>query len=224
MSSGRRPRIGAMHVRAPRTLAIVAAALACAVPGRAAAAGPLDATVLAPAQVGAGYHLLERQGGRGLQTPTMDLCGFRFPSEGLRTGRVQVNYARSASLPALSNEVVSYRRGRALQALAEVRAAIRQCPKKAVPNPSGSGPPITFRVTSLPTRGLLPGSIAFRVVVSATVSGVRRTETVVVVYQVRSDVLSGVYAYPAASTTAAALKSFAFRAAKASARRLGGVA
>jgi len=222
------PRIGAVNVRAPRAFAIVAAMLACAMPaGRAAAAGPespLDTLVLTPAQVGSGYRLQQRDGGRGLQRPTLDFCGFRFASEGLRSGRLQVNYTRSATAPALSNEIVTYRSGKAPQALAEARAAIRQCPKKAVPNPSGSGAPVTFRVTTLPTKGLLPGSVAFFVVASTTVNGVRQSLTAIVIYQVRGDILSGIYAYPGRSTTAAALASFAFHAAQSSGRKLGVVA
>src|SRR5918911_5117485 len=94
-------------------LAAALLAVGAASPGteRASGATPvLTRVVLRAAQVGPGYRLQQRPDGHGVRgLVTLDLCGFSFPSERLRTARLQVNYVRSGSTVRLSNEVVTYR-------------------------------------------------------------------------------------------------------------------
>src|SRR5689334_8095880 len=96
----------------------------------AAAPTPVMKMVLTPAQVGPGYVLLQRQDGFGVNgTVTLDLCGRAgYPSEKLRTARLQVNYLKRGTTLGLSNEVVRYKAGGARQALAEALRHARTCP------------------------------------------------------------------------------------------------
>jgi hypothetical protein len=156
----------------------------------------LTQVVLRPSQVGPGYRLLQRPDGHGVRGfVTLDLCGFRFASERLRTARLQVNYVRSGSTVKLSNEVVTYRRGGAQQALREVAHAARHCPRKPVASTVAGVPKLTYRVAWVHDRRLLPGAVALRLRVSGVQNGKRLVETTVGVYQVRRNVLSGVYTY-----------------------------
>ncbi len=63
----------------------------------------LTALVLKGNQVGPGYRLLQRPDGYGVAGfVTLDMCGFTFRSEQLRTARLQVNYVRTGSPVKLS--------------------------------------------------------------------------------------------------------------------------
>jgi hypothetical protein len=156
----------------------------------------LTRVVLRPAQVGPGYRLQQRPDGHGVRgLVTLDLCGFTFPSERLRTARLQVNYVRSGSAVQLSNEVVTYRRGGAQQALREVAYAARHCPRHAVGSTVAGVPKLTYRIGWVHDRRLLPGAVALRVRASGMENGKRVEVTTLGVYQVRRNVLSGVYTY-----------------------------
>ena len=156
----------------------------------------LTRVVLRPSQVGPGYHLQQRPDGHGVRgLVTLDLCGFTFPSERLRTARLQVNYVRFGSAVQLSNEVVTYRRGGARQALREVGYAARHCPRHAVGSTVAGVPKLTYRIGWVHDRRLLPGAVALRVRASGMQNGKRVTVTTVGVYQARGNVLSGVYTY-----------------------------
>jgi hypothetical protein len=186
---------------APRAcLAVSVALVSIAVAGGAGAATRgepnLDALILRAAQVGAGYHLLQRSDGHGARGyVTLDLCGFAFPSENLRTGRLQVDYVHTGTAVRASNEVVTYQAGGARQALREVTRAARHCPLGPVGSNVKGVPPFTFRVGEIRDARLLPQHLALRVHFSGTVKGKHVEGTVIAVYQIRGDVLSGVYAY-----------------------------
>src|SRR4051794_216979 len=88
---------------------------------RADAQPKLAALVLKGGQVGPGYRLVQRPDGHGVSgLVTLDICGFRFRSEQLRTDRLQVNYVRSGEPVKASNEVVTYRPGGSVQAMKEL--------------------------------------------------------------------------------------------------------
>jgi hypothetical protein len=151
--------------------------------------------VLRPAQIGPGFRPKERPDSYKVRGyVTLDVCGFRFPSEKLRTRRIQVDYARRGKV-ALSNEVVKYRRGGASQALREVGWAAEHCPRKAVPSPVG-GVPLTYRARVLAAGGPMshPYVYVFEKV-SGKVKGKTLTDSVYAFYQIRHDVLSAVYGY-----------------------------
>jgi hypothetical protein len=156
----------------------------------------LTRVVLRPSQVGPGYRLRLLPGGHGvLGFVTLDLCGFTFPSEGLRTARLQVVYARRGAAVQLSNEVVTYLPGGARQALREVAYAARHCPRHAVGSTVAGVPKLTYRIAWVHDRRLLPGAVALRVRDWGMYKGKRLVETTLGVYQVRRNVLSGVYTH-----------------------------
>ena len=104
-------------------------------PASTEATPSLDSLVLRGTTGRSGYVLKRRPDGVGVRGfVTLDMCGFDFRSESLRTGRLQVNYSRQGSPEILSNEVVSYRPGGAGQAMREVERSIRQCPSGPVPS------------------------------------------------------------------------------------------
>jgi hypothetical protein len=194
---------------------------ATAVPSaRSAGPGVLRQVVLRPAQVGPGYALKVFKGGDEVKGQvTLDLCGFRFPSESRRTGRFQVAYVRRGSDLAASNEVVSYRVGGAALAMREVEAAVRSCPPYEVGSTVRGVPPLRYQFTRLSTagKGFLPGAIALQMTASGTVNGKKLTETSFGVYQMRSNILSGIYVY---GGSVEKRRAMAFAAAAASARNL----
>lgn len=157
----------------------------------------LGSIVLRAAQVGTGYVLQQLPGGQLVRgQATLDLCGFSFPSESLRTARLQVAYRAPGKSLALSNEVVSYRPGGARQALREITHAAAACPHGPVQStvPGVGAVDVTYRLQRLHDARLLPGSLALVVRVSGTINGARRSATEVVAYQVLGDLLSVVYA------------------------------
>jgi hypothetical protein len=179
-----------------RWLLLVAAVCTCSgvLAGGAGSAAPkLDKIVLRPGQVGAGYKLVMRSDGRCLQgCVTLDLCGSNFPSEKLRTARLQVNY-RLTGKPVVSNEVVTYRPGGAAQALREITHAATHCPTGPIPSPVAGVSEVTFRVQRITDPHLLPGYLAVRVHFTEEGRGRRYQVDGVGVYQFRHNVFSGVY-------------------------------
>jgi hypothetical protein len=160
-------------------------------------ASPPDVTklVLTPAQVGDGYVLVQRRDGVGVKnTVTMNLCGNTgYPSEKLRTARLQVDYVTRTSPIGLSNEVVAYRKGGAAQAMAEALRHVATCPRSAIRTPSL--PPLKFTFTRFEAPKLLKGYLALRVRVTGTVKGKKVDEISYAVYQRLGDVLSGTYSF-----------------------------
>jgi hypothetical protein len=179
----------------------------------------LSKLVLTPGAVGPGYVLVPRQDGNGTAQRTLDLCGTKnYPSEALRTSRLQVNYEKRKAKLALSNEVVVYKDGGAARAMREVAQHAKTCPAKPI---AVEGlPPLRYKVTRVADAKLLRGAIALRVDISGTVKGKRVSAIYFVVYQRLGSVLSGVYSYASKGVSAAAQKRFALHAAEASAKNL----
>jgi hypothetical protein len=170
-------------------------------------------------EVGSGYvRRLYPGGDLVMGMVTLDLCGGGYPSEAMRTGRRQYAYvpARKTDVE-LSNEVVSYRPGAARQALREIATHIRTCPPGPVESPVASNPPMAYRFTRLSSSGLLPGAIAVLVHMKARVKGKQFAASSVVVYQVKGDVLSGLYSH---GRSDAMQSRVALRAARTSAAKL----
>jgi hypothetical protein len=73
-------------------------------------------------------------------TTTLDLCNATFPSESLRTARLQVAEVDDTLSTAMSTEAVLYKNNAATtQAFRELTAARANCPKTPVPSKSGLG-------------------------------------------------------------------------------------
>jgi opacity protein-like surface antigen len=199
------------------TLALAVAGLVTAA-AAGAAVQPLGKLILRPAQVGPGYRLVQRPDGHGAQGfVTLDMCGYQFLSEALRTGRLQVNYVKSGAAIKFSNEVVTYVKGGAQFALREVSKAVATCPRGPVTGNVKGEPPTTYRITTLHPSGLLAGAIVLRARISATVNGKQVSEEDSVIYQVRGNVLSAVYTY---GGTRAARETAALHAARQAAKNL----
>jgi hypothetical protein len=159
-----------------------------------AANQPLQKVLLRPGQVGAGYQLLRfKQGNVVAGQVTLDLCGLSFPSERLRLARRQVAYLHHGKVVQLSNEVVRYKRGGAQQALRELRSAAARCPRGPVSGPVRGVGPITYRLTRFTNGRLLREHLALLVHGVGKIDGRHVDTTVLHVFQVRGDVLSGIY-------------------------------
>ena len=115
--------------------------------------------ILKPAQVGKGYV-----------TRTLDLCGRTgYPSEKLRTTRLQVDYLKRGGTIGLSNEVVTYRPGGAKQAMREVRHHALHCPKTPIVTGQPGLPKLRVTITPVTDAKLMKGCVAVRVRVTGTV-------------------------------------------------------
>ena len=186
----------------------------------AAAVQPnLAKIVLKPAAVGAGYVLVQRSDGQGTAQRTLDLCGTKnYSSEGLRVGRIQVDYLKKNAPLALSNEVVSYKSGGAQQAMREVAQHVSTCPSK--PIAFEGQPPLTYRITRIRDTKLVSGALALRIDVSGKINGKQVTAVRFAIYQRVGNVLSGVYSYALAGVSGQAQQQFVLHAAEQSAKML----
>ncbi|HWB23800.1 MAG TPA: hypothetical protein VG652_13045 [Gaiellaceae bacterium] len=216
---------GPRRIGTSRSAWTVAVAI-CALAGIAAGSGlaasvrvsdtpDLAKLLLTPTQVGPGYRLMQRPDGHGVKGfVTLDMCGYKFGSEKLRTNRLQVNYVHSGNAVTLSNEIVTYRPGGAVQALEEVAYAASHCPSTPLRSMAKGISTVSFKVSPVPLMEPLPaGSVAYAVTVSLTYKGKQTKENDIVVYQIRGNVLSGVYGFGGTlaartrATLASAMKS-----------------
>ena len=179
--------------------------------------------VLKPSVVGSGYVGQLPPDGIGTAQRTLDLCGTKnYPSESLRSDRIQVNYVKKNAKLALSNEVVSYKGDGATQAMREVLVHAQTCPNK--PIAFEGQPPLTYTITRISDPKLLSGAIALRIDISGKVNGKSVTAIRFAIYQRAGNVLSGVYSYSHTGVSGAEQERFALHAAEASAKALGGQA
>lgn len=150
----------------------------------------LESLVLKARDIGSGASEEPFPGGNRVQGQvTLDLCEGSFPSEALRTGRLQVAFLDGGRRIVVSNEVVSYRAGGARQAYEEVRAVARRCPSTfQVRDATASNLRMEARDSRLVSRQLT---------VSALFSAASGTGEVwtTAVYQFDGNRLSGVYVY-----------------------------
>lgn len=199
----------------PVALAMLAAVVAVSQPN-------LAKLVLKPAAVGNGYVQLQRADGKGTAQRTLDLCGTKnYPSESLRSDRLQVDYLKQNGALGLSNEVVTYKGGGAANALREVAQHAKTCPKK--PIAFEGQPPLVYHFTHITDAKLLHGYIALRIDISGKIKGKAVKAVRYAVYQRFGNVLSGVYSYALApGVSSAAQQAFVLHAAEMSAKALHG--
>ncbi len=183
--------------------------------------GPnLSRVVLAGSQVGAGYTMEAYPFGNSIVgEATLDLCAASYPSEILRTGRLQVRYAHSGDGLAVSNEVVTYVPGGAKEALSEVTEVAKACAKKPAVLKQG-GVTETYKVGLLKDPRLPAGAIAVRIEIDLAKGKKHTLQTGVAVYQVKGNMLSGLYTFVGKGTTFADAEKLGFHAAEESAKNL----
>jgi hypothetical protein len=126
--------------------------------------------------------------------PTLDLCNGAFPSESLRTARLQDVAVDASGAPVLSTEAVLYRNAAATaQAFRELRSVAASCPKGPVASPvTGSMITTTFHP---PPDGTWPNtaSVEREAFSLTTVDQTGASADSVAVYLRRGRVLVGVY-------------------------------
>jgi hypothetical protein len=157
----------------------------------------VDRVVLRAAQVGPGSITREIPHGREVDgVATLDLCSRAFHSEKMRVARLQLSWIRNTGGgPFLSNEVVAYKPGGAAQAMRELRAAVKACPKGFVKSTIPGAGMIKNRFDSIEGKGFVENS--FGVIDHITEKLGKKTLRFdsLLVYQVRGNVLSAVYAF-----------------------------
>src|SRR5579872_4037296 len=190
---------------------VAALALAAAL---AASQPNLAKLILKPSVVGKGYDIGILPTGLGGADRTLDLCGVKnYPSESLRTARIQVGYTKTNGKLELSNELVRYKSGGAAEAMKEVAQHAATCPSK--PIAFEGQPPLVYTISRIADPKLLPGSLALRVDVSGTIKGKKVHAVRFTVYQRIGNTLSGVYSYVTApGVTVAAQQAFVLHAAE----------
>jgi len=126
--------------------------------------------------------------------PTLDLCSGTFPSESLRTARLQDAAVDASGIPILSTEAVLYRNAAATeQAFRELRSAAVSCPKGPVTSPV-TGTTITTTLHT-PPDGTWPetASVERAAFSLTTFDQTGASADSVAVYLRRGRVLLGVY-------------------------------
>jgi hypothetical protein len=177
--------------------------------------------VLAQNQVGPGYKVGSYPFGSSfIGEPTLDLCAASYPSEALRTARLQVRYSHKGSGIEVSNEVVRYTAGGAAQALKEVGAVAQACAVKPAVLTNGTLKE-TYSVSPLKDPKLPAGAVVVKLTITVSKGKQHQTQTGLAIYQVKGDTLSGVYAFVGKGTTFAETEKIAFHAAEQSAKNLG---
>jgi hypothetical protein len=155
----------------------------------------LKKVVLKPGQVGSGFKSSTIPGGTLVSgETTLDFCGASYPSESLRTARLQVAFQRHGQT-SIENEVVVYSPGGAAQALQEVRDVAASCTSGPVPHPPAGVSGLTRTVRVVDDPKLPKGSVAILEYDTAVVNGRAESEGILWVYQARGNVLSAVYSY-----------------------------
>ena len=104
----------------------------------------LASLVVKPEDVPSTVRVVVIPGGVGLSQPTLDLCNGAYPSEALRTARLQDAVADAEGRVLLSTEAVLYRdSGGTTQAFSELRSVVAACPSTPVESPVGQPTAIT---------------------------------------------------------------------------------
>ncbi len=185
------------------------------------AAPNLGKVVLQGGQIANGYKLSTYPGGTSfIGETTLDLCAGAYPSENLRTGRLQVSYTHPAKTVDVSNEVVTYVSGGAQQALSEVSRVAQTCSTKPVVQKRGAIT-TTFQATPVHDPHLPANTVAVKLVIKQTNGKKHVTQTGIAIYQVKGNTLSGVYTFATKGTSFADVQRVAFHAAEQSAKNLG---
>ena len=126
---------------------------------------------------------------------TLDLCGADFPSENLRTSRLQQIAKDASNTTVVNDENVRYRSASAAaEALTELRQAVVGCDPSTFVDSHVSGVPALRYQLALMPESQLPDLAQDHVGISATlVAQSGETVSTALIYQRRGAVLVGVY-------------------------------
>jgi hypothetical protein len=150
--------------------------------------------VVADSDVAPALTVAGLQGGNGLTQPTLDLCNGTFPSEAMRTARLQVAAVDGQGNTVLSTEAVLYSSGAGTAAaFNELRKVAAACPSGPVDSPVGE-PTVTTRFGAAPDTGWPQVSSVERLAFSFDVTDASgETTHSVAVFLRRGRALLGVY-------------------------------
>jgi hypothetical protein len=166
-------------------------------------AGLLASLIVNDADVAPTLTVAGLQGGNGLSVPTLDLCNGTFPSESMRTARLQVAAVDAQGETALSTEAVLYASGAGTtDAFKELQDTVTRCPEGPVKSPVGL-PTVTTRFGPAPDAGwpVVP-SVERLAFAFDTIDANGETDHSVAVYLRRGRALLGVYFSHADAPTA----------------------
>lgn len=155
----------------------------------------LRAVVVQPTDTTTALTVRLLPGGTQVQgQPTLDLCNGSFPSESLRTARLQDVALDNTGSAVLSTEAVLYSSTTAtLQALQELRNVAARCPKTPVSSPNGEAT-VTTIFEPAPDATWPHTPTVDRVAFSFhTTDGAGQTRHSIAVYLRRGRILLGVY-------------------------------
>jgi hypothetical protein len=156
---------------------------------------PLRAIVVQPTDTTTALTVRLVPAGTQVQgQPTLDLCNGSFPSESLRTARLQDVALDNTGSAVLSTEAVLYSSTSAtLQAFRELRDVAARCPRTPVSSPNGEATVTTIFEPS-PDATWPHTPTVDRVAFSFhTTNGVGQTRHSIAVYLRRGRILLGVY-------------------------------
>jgi hypothetical protein len=154
----------------------------------------LAGLIVSDSDVGPTLTVAGLAGGNGLTQPTLDLCNGTFPSEAMRSARLQVAAVDTQGDTALSTEAVLYSSGAgAAAAFSVLKATAAACPSGPVDSPVGQ-PTVTTRFDPAPD-GAWPQvpSVERLAFAFETTSATGETGHSVAVYLRRGRALLGVY-------------------------------
>jgi hypothetical protein len=171
-------------------------------PSRDPSAALLAGLVVTDADVGPSLTVAGLAGGNGLTQPTLDLCNGTFPSESMRTARLQVAAVDGQSDTALSTEAVLYTSGAGTAAaFSELKATAAACPAGPVDSPVGEAT-VTTRFAPAPDAAWPQVPSVERLAFAFDTSNATgNTSHSVAVYLRRGRALVGVYFSNPDSTT-----------------------
>lgn len=154
----------------------------------------LSSLIVKPDDVADNLAVALLNGGDTLEQPTLDLCNGTFPSESLRTARLQDAVVNEAVEVVLSTEAVLYRNTAAAeQAFAELGTVAATCPDTPVRSPVGE-PAVTTKFNAAPDGDWPQTPTVNRKAYDfTTVDAAGETAHYVAVYLQRGRALMGVY-------------------------------
>jgi Protein of unknown function (DUF2510) len=166
-------------------------------PGRVATPDPdeqaLSALGVQQSDVNPARTVVLIPNGNQLSEATLDLCNGDYPTEALRTARMQVADIDSKGNASLSTEAVLYKNAETTaQAFAELRKVSAACPHQPVTSPVGDGTEETeFHAAPDANWSLTPG--VERQAYSLTTTAAGQSSASIAVYLRRGRALIGVY-------------------------------